>query len=304
MNNLMPASRFSPLLVLVFGAICISYAPIFVKWVGESRLGPTAMGFWRTLFGALTLFLIAVVRRDSLKMNVVQFRFAIVAGFIFFLDLFVWHRSVIFCGAGMSTILGNTQVFATALFSFIVFKEKLTVKYFISAVSAMGGVILLVGVLSEDVQFTSRYIDGVAFGLATGLAYGSYLLTIKQAGRKGELTNIVTFMAWTSASSALFLGIAAVIEPGPVLPPDLESLGHLVALGVVAQAIGWWAITSALKKIDASRAGLILLLQPTLAMVWGIVYFSEQFTLVQFVGAVITITAIYFGGLRNAGKHK
>jgi hypothetical protein len=34
-------------------------------------------------------------------------------------------------------------------------------------------------------------------------------------------------------------------------------------------------------------------------MVWGVIMFSEQFTFTQAMGAVITLTAIYFGGLRN-----
>jgi hypothetical protein len=37
-------------LLLSFGAICISFAAIFVKLLGDT-VGPTAIGFWRTLFG-------------------------------------------------------------------------------------------------------------------------------------------------------------------------------------------------------------------------------------------------------------
>ena len=67
----------------------------------------------------------------------------------------------------------------------------------------------------------------------------------------------------------------------------------------MAQALGWWAITWSLARIVTARAGLILLLQPTLAMVWGVLMFSEQFELTQALGAAITLTAIYFGGLRK-----
>ena len=99
--------------------------------------------------------------------------------------------------------------------------------------------------------------------------------------------------------SALFLGVSAVLESAPMIPPDTASWLYLISLGLVAQALGWWAITSSLAKIVASRAGLILLLQPTLAMVWGVMMFSEQFTPTQALGATITLTAIYFGGLRK-----
>ena len=219
-------------------------------------------------------------------------------GDIFFCDLFVWHRSIVFTGAGMATILGNTQVFATAIISFFVFKEKLTLRYFISAISAMMGVVLLVGVLSDEVVFDSNYIKGIAFGLATGIFYANYLVTLKWTGFKEPIPDVILFMAWMSLSSAFWFTIAARIEQVRLLPPDLPTWIYLVTLGIVAQALGWWLIANSLHRITASKAGLILLLQPTLAMVWGVIMFAEEFTFSQLIGAIITLAAIYFGGLK------
>jgi len=284
---------------MLFGAICISFAPVFVKIIGEERLGPTAIGFWRVLFGSVVLFLLALARGSRPMLSGRLMRFAAQAGFIFFLDLFVWHRSIIYSGAGMATILGNTQVFATGLLSFLIFSDRLTPRYFAAAITGIVGVFLLVGVMSDEVVFSTRYLNGITFGLATGLVYASFLITLKWAGSRVGITDVVTFMAWTSLFSALFLGTSAVIEGVTIEPPDLETWLCLAGVGLVAQALGWWAITASLARITASRAGLILLLQPTLAMVWGVVMFSEQFTPWQLVGAVITLTAIYFGGLRT-----
>lgn len=304
MNNDTRAARLNPLIVLVFGAFCIGFAPVFVKLVGEDRLGPTAIGFWRTLFGAAALFLIALIRGSRPVLTPRLLKFAVVAGFIFFVDLFVWHRSVIYCGAGMSTILGNTQVFITAIVSFLVFKERLSGRFFVAAVSAMAGVVLLTGFFADEVIFTERYLEGVFFGLATALAYASYLIALRGAGRKQPIPDIVVFMAWTSLFSALFLGLSAWVEAAPMLPPDTASWIYLISLGLIAQAIGWWVITWSLARIATARAGLILLLQPALAMLWGVVMFSEQFTMTQALGAAITLTAIYFGGLRAYSTDK
>lgn len=300
MNTANKQTPLNPLLVLVFGAFCIGFAPVFVKLVGESRMGPTAMGFWRTLFGGVALFVLAAVRGSRLALPSRLVKFSVIAGFIFFVDLFVWHRSVIYCGAGMSTILGNTQVFMTAVVSFFLFKERLSVRFFVAAVSAMIGVVLLTGFFADEVIFTERYLRGVFYGLATGIAYSSYLITLRWSGRKEPVPDILVFMAWTSAFSALFLGVSAWIEPRSMLPPDAASWIYLISLGLVAQALGWWVISWALSRIATARAGLILLLQPALAMLWGVLLFSEQFTLTQALGASITLTAIYFGGLRDS----
>ena len=288
-----------PLLVLIVGAVCISFSPIFVKLIGEERLGPTAIGFWRTLFGGLALFIASALLRKRLVLSRRLFGFAALAGFIFFLDLFAWHRSIIYCGAGMSTILANTQIFCTAVLSFFIFKERLSLRFLAAAVSAMVGVVLLIGTATGEVVFTTRYVWGIVLGLATAIVYAHYLITIRWSGFREAAPDIVVFMAWVSLFSALFLGLAAAVESAAMMPPDMDSLRYLLALGLVVQAMGWWTISSSLAKIAASRAGLVLLLQPTLAMIWGVVMFSEQFTFSQAVGAVVTLAAIYYGGLRG-----
>lgn len=298
MNNDTRSTLFNPLILLTFGAVCISFAPVFVKLVGGERLGPTAMGFWRTLFGALVLFSVLLIRGSRLSLSPRLLKFAALAGFIFFVDLFIWHRSVIYSGAGMSTILANTQVFITAILSFFIFKEKLSLRFWVAAVSAIGGIALLVGLATDEVIFDTKYLWGIAFGLITGVVYAHYLVTMRWVSHREVIPDVMLFIAWTSAFSALFLGVSATLESAPMIPPDTASWIYLISLGLVAQALGWWAITSSLAKIVASRAGLILLLQPTLAMVWGVLMFSEQFTPTQALGATITLTAIYFGGLR------
>ncbi|MEW5995163.1 MAG: EamA family transporter, partial [Candidatus Zixiibacteriota bacterium] len=60
----------------------------------------------------------------------------------------------------------------------------------------------------------------------------------------------------------------------------------------------WWAIASSLPKINASRSGLALLLQPVLATVWGVLFFGEYLTPIQIAGALITLAAIYVGSVR------
>ncbi|MDH4157906.1 MAG: DMT family transporter [candidate division Zixibacteria bacterium] len=298
MNSGGEHQRSQHILLLSFGALCVSFAAIFVKLLGGDVMGPTAIGFWRTLFGAAILFGWAVSRRSKLAPAGPVLKWLVVAGFIFFLDLFLWHRSIIYSGAGMATILANTQVFATAILSFFIFKEKLGIKFLAAVLTAVIGVVLLVGV-GSDFELTALYLRGVVFGLLTGLVYAHYLVTIKFAGQRQQSTDFIVLMAWTSLFSALFLGGSAAIEGDLLLPPDWLSLFILFSLALVAQALGWWAIATSLSKIEASRSSLILLLQPVLATVWGVLFFSEHLTWMQLAGAVMTLGAIYVGSIRR-----
>ncbi|MCB2229571.1 DMT family transporter [bacterium] len=298
--NLQRPPRFvPPMVTLILGALLISFAPIFVKMIDTESMGPTAIAFWRNLIGGLALVVLTLASGRSLILPAKLWKFALIAGFVFFLDLFVWHKSIIYTGAGMATILGNTQVFATAVFGVVLFHERLTVRFIIAAVSAMVGVVLLVGVGGE-VQFSTSYLKGVAFGLATGLCYASYLITLKRASHQSDRLDPIVFMTWVALISAGFLGIAGLIEPDPILPPTLRDLAVVAALGVVVQAAAWIMIVRSMALLEASRTGLVLLLQPTLATVWGMLFFAEQMGPTQLIGGAITIVAIYVGSLRAA----
>ncbi|MBD3869102.1 MAG: DMT family transporter [Acidobacteria bacterium] len=291
-------SAAQPLIRIAIGAVCISFAPVLVKAVGGGIPGPTGIGMYRCLIGAALLFLAALHRRDRLLLPGRVMALLALAGFIFFLDLFVWHRSIILAGAGMATILGNTQVFATAVLSLLLFKEKLTGRFILAAVSAMAGVILLVGI-GSDVTFDGQYLKGIVFGLLTGIVYASFLITIRQVGRIRDNGTNLTRIAWISLFSGMFLGIAALVERDLGPPPDLKTWSLLFLLALVAQSAGWLLIARSLPKVPGAVGGLLLLLQPVLATVWGAFLFREHLEPVQMIGAAVTLVAIYVGSLKR-----
>ena len=196
----------------------------------------------------------------------------------------------------MATILGNTQVFVTAILSFFIFKEKLTLRYFAAAITGMIGVVLLIGV-GSDIVIAGRYLHGVIYGLATGLFYANFIVTIKAVGPQAQ-RQFLPFMAWLSVFSAIAFLVVIQVEGGQVMPPDLRSWLLLLALAIVAQSVGWWLISQSLPRVDGARAGLLLLTQPVLATVWGMLFFAEWMTILQIIGAIVTLTAIYFGSVR------
>ena len=282
------------LLTLAFGAVCISFAPVFVKYLYQQDMGPVAIAFWRTFLGACVLFGWGWITGRQMILSWVVLKWAIVAGFLFYLDLFSWHYSIIYVGAGMATILANTQVFATAILGYFLFKERLSLKFFISAITAIFGIVILVGIGSE-IEFTSGYIKGIILGLLTGLFYAHYIITLKHAGQKKECPGFICLMAWASLSTAIFFGITMLVSETVCFPSGYKAWLLVIGLGISVQAVGWRAISKTLPNLPASHSGLILLLQPVLATLWGYLLFDEYLLLPQIAGAVITLSAIYVG---------
>ena len=54
-----------------------------------------------------------------------------------------------------------------------------------------------------------------------------------------------------------------------------------------------------MKHIPATITGLILLLQPTLAMIWDVLLFDRPTGLLEVFGILLILTAIYIGSCRS-----
>ena len=111
---------------------------------------------------------------------------------------------------------------------------------------------------------------------------------------------MVVFIGWISIISALFMLPGALLQHQYVFfPAGWVSISQLLLLGIFMQAICWWMIASSIVKIPVHRTALILLLQPTVAVIWGSIFFKETFTLLQIIGLLITLGSVYIGSIKN-----
>ena len=286
--------------ILVIAVAIIGFSPALAKYLGLHNMGPFGIGFWRNGIGGILLFAIAIIQKKKLIMNPRLFKWAFVAASFFALDLVIWHRAVIHAGSGISTVIGNMQVFVTSMLGYFLFREKLSLRFFLSALAAVLGVIMLTGMLDQHISFTPLYIRGILYALSTAFLYSGYLVSIKKAGSTGIKIDMVVFIGWISVISALFMLPGALIQSEYVFfTTEWDLIYRLLLLGVFMQGICWWMIASSIVKIPVHRTALILLLQPTMAVIWGFVFFRETLSLLQIIGLVITLASVYTGSIKN-----
>jgi len=291
----MTPSMRQGLLLLVVGSILISFSAVFVKIADVS---PTVAGVYRNAFGALALFALAGVRRDALWRGWAPLGYAFLAAAFFAGDLFFWHRSILYIGPGLATILGNSQVFVMALVGLFVFRERATWQFLLSLPLVVLGLLMLVGADWNTLGPTYRL--GVVFGGLTAATYAGFLLTLRRAQRAQVRLSAAANLAVVTSLCALLMVLMARIEGKPLRVPDTTSLLVLAAYGVLCQGVGWALISRAIRVVEASRVGLVLLLQPTLTFVWDMLFFHRPTSLVEGLGALLALGAIYLGSVRRS----
>ncbi len=285
------------ILQVLAGACLISFSGV---WVKLAQVPPTTSAFYRVFFGFFFLFAACLWQRDYMKITVGRMLLITVCGLLFALDLFCWHASIHFIGPGLATILGNFQVFVLAAVGILFFSERIRHRFLMSVPLAILGLVLVVGI--SWTALTADYKIGIYLGLLTALCYSGFLLTLRRIQTQGKDYSFFFALMLISLTCAIFLGLRMLAVGDSFAIPNPVSLLSLLNLGLFSQTLGWALIANAMPKIRASFTGLILLLQPALAFLWDVLFFARPTDLVNWIGIIITLSAIYLGLTSHAKK--
>lgn len=287
------------LIFIIGGSSMVSFTSVFVE---IAQVEPTVSAFYRMFFGGIILMGISLIRRDRLWFGIENLGIPLLCALFFSLDLFFWHRSIELVGPGLATILGNMQVFFVAFFAVWLLKERLGWQLLVAIPTAVIGLFMIVRTGWGAHDGATKL--GVLYGLLTAISYAWYVLALRKSrlGRSKQRFSIFANMGWISLLSATLLGISVVIEPEAGFAiPDLQTWGALLGLGIVGQVLGWVMISEGLPDVSASVGGLAILLQPTLAFMWDILFFGRPTTTLEYIGAAIVLAGIYIG---STGRSK
>ena len=283
------------LVQMIAGATLISTTSIFVKL---AHVGPTISAFYRMAFGGAMLLLGLLALRQWQRMRVADVLWLIVPGVAFAVDLMLWHRSILYVGPGLATLLGNFQVFLMALAGFVLYRERLGWMFLAGVALAFVGLYLLVGL--DWSQVGPQYRLGVVLGIVTGIAYAVYMLATRHAQRGGHVQLApAQLLCVSSLLSAVVLGLAAAGEGESFLLPDLRAWSSLLGLALFGQVFGWVLLTRAMPQLPASLIGLLLLLQPALSFVLDVILFARPTHVSDWVGVVLSLVGIFIGSYRR-----
>lgn len=277
--------------LLVFaGALCISFAAFFVK---GASVDPSAVAFYRLVFGGGALFLVAVLQRTRLAPYRKTLWIVALAGLLFCCDLLFWHASIVIVGPGIATILTNFQVIFLALYSAFFLKEKMSLPQKFAIPLALVGLALLLGIHESGIPPSVAL--GTSLGVLSGLFYTFYILTLRRTRLTAERLSPVANIAWVSWFAVVFVGVYCLASGVSLAIPDLRTGVTLAFLGVFCQSLGWLLLSLGIPLLPPFRAGLIMLAQPAFSFLWDILFYGTATGPLNILGAAIATAAIGMG---------
>ena len=110
-----------------------------------------------------------------------QVRLAWIAGVFFAADLILWHHAISQVGAGLATVLGNTQVVVVPLGAWLFLRERPSGRVAISVPVVLVGVVLISGVIGSG-----AYGENPLLGVILGPGDGARVRRLHPRPARGE----------------------------------------------------------------------------------------------------------------------
>jgi drug/metabolite transporter (DMT)-like permease len=287
-----------PTLPALAGAVAIAFSAILYRL---AEVSPSTGAFFRCAYAVPPLLLLAWWEDRRLGPRPWRARrWAWLAGAFLAVDLIIWHHSIEYVGAGLATVLGNTQVVLVGVLAWVLYREKPAAPLLVAIPIAMGGVVLISGVL-EDGAYGANPSLGVLFGILTGIAYTGFLLALRHGS--SDLRRVAGPLCDATIAAAL-LTIPVGLALGELdFWPSASAQGWLLVLALSSQVLGWLLITVSLPRLPAVVTSVLLTLQPVCSVIFSAILLSENPSRLQLLGVAAILGDLLLASAARSGSY-
>ena len=281
--------NFGPALIVLAGCFWGTMG-IFVRRLSTFGFSPIQIVSLRITVAALVFALLLLIKdRSGFRIAPRDLPLFLGLGFGSILFFTVCYFSAItIMPLSTAAILLYTSPIWIMLMSVLFFRERLNRIKLIALVLAFAGCVLVSGISGEGLTLT-----GLLLGLGSGIGYGLYSILGTIALRKYSPYTVTTYTFLFAAAGSWF-----VCSPADMISKfsAAENLTGLllfcVLTGLVTAVIPFLAYTLGLRTVEASRAGILATIEPLVAVLVGILFFSESLTLLSGIGIVLILAAV------------
>jgi drug/metabolite transporter (DMT)-like permease len=274
---------------LAVGALCLSASAILLKLAATTPATATAA---RCLIPLPVVVLLTVPEWRRGRLSGRGALSAAACGALFAADMLLWTQAIPEVGAGLSTVLVNTQVAIVPLLSWLVDSEPVSRRFLLVLPALLAGVVLAGGLLEHGIS-GSDPVRGTVHAVAAALCYSGFLFLLRRGGQAGQPMQTYTVVLATSVV------LAAVVGPwwhGLQLWPGWRSVGWLALVALTGQLLGWLLVAFLSARLPSTVSSALLLLMPVGAVALGAAVLGERASLLQLTGCALVLVAGYVAG--------
>ena len=285
-----------PVEAALVGALAIVFSGILYRYADVS---PETGAFFRCLYALPPLWLLARWEDRRVGPRPRRLRvWAWLAGAFLSVDLLLWHHAIEAVGAGLATVLANTQVVLVGLIAWVFLRERPAGSALLAIPLAAAGVVLISGALEQGAYGDDPAL-GALFGLLAGLAYTGLLLTLRQGS--SDLRRVAGPLYDATLAAAVVLLPVGLVIGDLDLVPAISANAWLVLLALSSQVAAWLLITLSLPRLPAVVTSILLTLQPVGSVLVAALLLAERPSVLQLLGTAAILAGLLIASTGRRG---
>jgi drug/metabolite transporter (DMT)-like permease len=283
-------------LCAVGAAVCYGTNPLGALNLYAEGMNTPSVLFYRFGLAWLIVAVVMLFRRESLKVDRREFFTLTALGVLFIFSSLTLYLSFHLMPAGVASTILFTYPVMTAAIMAVFFRERIRTGTIMSILLSFVGVLLLYW---SDGSGT-LHIGGVVLVLVSALTYALYIIVVDKSPLAMSSFKINFYVLfYCAAGMALF----ALLSGQPLqLPPTPRAWLWVSWLAVVPAIMALVMMVYAAKYIGSTPTAILGALEPTTAVLIGVLVFAEPFTLRLLCGIALILAAVTIVVLGKGNK--
>jgi len=263
------------------------FAALFGKWIA---LSPVDIVFGRTVVAAITLvFVLRLTRRPvGLPSGALVVNGALLA----------LHWVTFFAAIQAATVAIGLLGFASFPIFVLILERALHGRRPSSAERVSVGIVVVgLVLLVPEFSWTSRTVQGLAWGIASGLTFA--WLTLRNRALVPDVGATVLAL-WQNGFAALWL-LPVLALTFHSAAPTARDVALIVLLGVFCTALAHTLFIASMLRISTHTASVVSILEPVYGIGWAALLLREWPDLRTAAGGALIIGAAVVASSRGSG---
>lgn len=272
----------------IISGVSFGMIPLFSIPVIAAGMDNVSILVYRFLFGSAAMLAILLLRKTNMRVSLSELLRIVLLAIFYITTALATLECYKYLLSGIATALVYTDPIWCALIGLAFLGDKFSIKLTSSILLASLGVMMMTGVFSGDGTFS---MIGLLLGLASGLAYGIYLILVPRLKVKHIASLKLTFYVFFTGMW-LLIAYSLMTNGGVEEVPDSSCWLDLALLGLIPTAISNICVTVSLKLIDSTIVAILGAFEPLTAMVVGVVILGEPLGFIGVVGGMLILVAV------------
>ena len=247
---------------------------------------------WRFALAALGMIVLALVRRESLRLDASGHRLALVVGLFQFVFNFQFvYRAEHFLTSGIVAVLFALLLVPNALLSWAFLGQRPTPRFLAGSVIAIAGIALLL--VHEFRIAPPEGSVGLGIVLTVLGILSASAANVMQASAAARALAVVPLLAWAMTYGALGDAVFALITAGPPQwEPRPSYFAGIAYLALVGSVMTFPLYFNLIRELGAGRAAYNGVAVPVVAMGLSTLFEGYRWTLLAAGGGALALAGL------------